>query len=114
MPVDTLILDVDTGPGLGSAVLRYRLNRQNVRIILLAIEREYGDAEVARVAQAGSYDIVTDISKLQQVLDREPSDIAAAAARRWAKEKVGWKRNRETSRLPKEYLLGLAGNSWLV
>lgn len=80
VPVDTLILDVDTGPGLGSAVLRYRLTRQNTRIILLAIGKEYGNPEVARVAQAGVYDIVTDVSKLQQVLDHEPAGIAAAAA----------------------------------
>ncbi|MEW6624385.1 MAG: hypothetical protein AB1420_14890 [Bacillota bacterium] len=40
VPINVLILDVNTGPGLGPAVLRYRLSRPNVRIVLLA-EKEY-------------------------------------------------------------------------
>lgn len=79
VPVDLLLLDINTGPGLGPAVLRYRLARRDTRIVLLAPGRKPGDAEVASVVQAGVYDVVTELEKLAAVLDRPPADLAAAA-----------------------------------
>lgn len=79
VPADVLILDVGTGPGLGRAVLRYRLARPQARIILLAAGRQPGDAEVAQVVQAGVYDVVTDLADLPAVLDGPPTDFARAA-----------------------------------
>lgn len=69
VPADLLILDVETGPGLGPAVLRYRLARPLTRIILLAQGKLPGDIEVAGVVQAGVYDVVTDLDELENVLD---------------------------------------------
>ncbi|MBO8169072.1 MAG: hypothetical protein H0Z35_07820 [Thermoanaerobacteraceae bacterium] len=79
VPADILLLDVKTGPGLGPAVLRYRLKRQKVRVILLAPGSKPGDGEVASIVQAGVYDIVTDLSELEEVLDGEPAGLEAAA-----------------------------------
>lgn len=79
VPTDVLILDVETGPGLGPAVLRYRLKRPNTRIILITVGKKPGDSDVASVVQAGVYDIVTDIAALEEVLDRAPADLSAAA-----------------------------------
>lgn len=79
VPVDILVLDVKTGPGLSPAVLRYRLNRPNTRIILLAEGAVPGDVEVARVVQTGVYDVVTDIMKLPEALGGKPAGLEAAA-----------------------------------
>ncbi|KUO52373.1 MAG: hypothetical protein APF76_04880 [Desulfitibacter sp. BRH_c19] len=79
VPIDVLILDINTGPGLGAAVLRYRLNRPDTRIILLAEDTFPGNAEVARVVQAGVYDVITDIKKLPEVLKEEPARLDVAA-----------------------------------
>jgi len=79
IPVDVLVLDVETGPGLGPAVLRYKLSRPGTRIVLLACNKKPGDAEVARVVQAGVYDVVTDPDKLNAVLEKEPAGLEAAA-----------------------------------
>ncbi len=81
VPADTLVLDAATGPGLGSAVLRYRLARPQTRIVLLALGRSPGDPEVAGVVQAGVYDVVTDAADLTAVLAGPRGDLAAAA--RW-------------------------------
>jgi len=79
VPADILLLDVNTGPGLGPAVLRYRLARQDTRVVLLAPGKVPGDAEVAGVVQAGVYDVVTDLEDLGAVLDRPAAGLAAAA-----------------------------------
>lgn len=79
VPADLLILDVDTGPGLGPAVLRYRLARPLTRIVLLAPGKLPGDIEVAGVVQAGVYDVVTDINELENILDRPQAELANAA-----------------------------------
>lgn len=79
LPADTLILDIEAGPGLGPAVLRYRLKRPDTRIILLAVDKKPGDSDVAAVVQAGVYDIVTDITALDAVLNQAPADLSAAA-----------------------------------
>ncbi len=81
IPADPLILDVATGPGLGPAVLRYRLARPQTRVVLLALGRSPGDAEVAGVVQAGVYDVLTDAADLAAVLAGPPGDLAAGA--RW-------------------------------
>lgn len=79
VPVDVLFLDINAGPGLGSAVLRFRLARPNTRVVLLAPGRVPGDAEVAAVVQAGVYDVVTDLEELGRVLEQAPAQLAAAA-----------------------------------
>jgi len=79
IPVDTLVLDSETGPGLGTSVLRFRLARSDTRVILLACNKKPGDAEVARIVQAGVYDVVTEPAKLEEVLNREPAGLEAAA-----------------------------------
>ncbi|KKM13031.1 hypothetical protein SY88_00210 [Clostridiales bacterium PH28_bin88] len=79
VPADLLFLDIDTGPGLGPAVLRYRLARPNVRIVLLAPGRVPGDPEVAGIVQAGVYDVVTDLEELESVMDRPAAKLASAA-----------------------------------
>ncbi|HHW02051.1 MAG TPA: hypothetical protein GXX35_04455 [Thermoanaerobacterales bacterium] len=79
VPTDILILDLEAGPGLGPAVLRYRLKRPDVRIILIAEGKKPGDNDVAAVVQAGVYDVVTDISALDAVLDQAPANLSAAA-----------------------------------
>jgi DNA-binding NarL/FixJ family response regulator len=79
VPASVLILDVAIGPGLGAAVLRYRLARPQTRIILLAMGRQPGDAEVAQVVQAGVYDIVTDPEALAAAMDRQPAGLESAA-----------------------------------
>jgi len=79
IPVDILILDIDTGPGLGTAVLRFRLTRPNTRVILFARNKKPGDAEVARVVQAGVYDVVTEPEKMKEVLNKGPAGLEAAA-----------------------------------
>lgn len=79
VPADLLILDINTGPGLGLAVLRYRLARPRTRVILLAPGKVPGDPEVAGVVQAGVYDVVTDLDGLKAVLDRPQASLAAAA-----------------------------------
>ena len=81
IPADPLLLDVATGPGLGPAVLRYRLARPQTRVVLLAPGRSPGDAEVAGVVQAGVYDVVTDPADLAAALAGPPGDLAAGA--RW-------------------------------
>lgn len=52
VPADLLLLDIETGPGLGPAVLRYRLARSQTRIVLLAAGKVPGDAEVAAAWEA--------------------------------------------------------------
>lgn len=79
VPVDVMVLDVAAGPGLGAAVLRYRLARPQTRVIVLAAGRQPGDPEVAGVVQAGCYDIVTDLAQLAAVLDRPPAGLEQAA-----------------------------------
>lgn len=79
VPAGLLLLDVDTGPGLGPAVLRYRLARPQARVILLAAGKEPGDPEVARVVQAGVYDVVTALEDLAATLARPPATLAQAA-----------------------------------
>jgi CheY-like chemotaxis protein len=79
IPVDVLVLDAEAGPGLGTAVLRFRLTRPNTRVILLARNKNPGDAEVARVVQAGVYDVITEPEKLEEVLNKEPAGLEAAA-----------------------------------
>lgn len=79
VPADVLILDVGTGPGLGPAALRYRLARPQARVVLLAVDRQPGDAAVAQVVQSGVYDVVTDLEDLADALDRPPADLAQAA-----------------------------------
>lgn len=79
VPADVLVLDVDTGPGLGRAALRYRLARPETRIILLAAGRQPGDAEVAQIVQTGVYDVVTQPEDLAAALDGPPADLVRAA-----------------------------------
>lgn len=79
VPTDILILDLEAGPGLGPAVLRYRLKRPDTRIILVAAGKKPGDSDVAAVVQAGVYDIVTDIATLDAVLEQTPANLSAAA-----------------------------------
>lgn len=79
-PVDLLVLDLGTGPGLAAAVLRFRLARPQTRIILLAPGRVPGDREVSAIVAAGVMDVVDDLSSLQTVWDT-PADLRAAA--RW-------------------------------
>jgi len=79
VPADVLILDIATGPGLGKAVIRYRLARPDTRVILLALARQPGDPEVAQVVQAGIYDIVTSLEDLAAALDGPATDFARAA-----------------------------------
>ena len=81
VPADVLILDAGSGPGLGAAVLRYRILRPTTRIVLLAQGRVPGDAEVAAVVHAGVYDVATDPTDLPAVLASAPAGIEAAA--RW-------------------------------
>ncbi|MHB1128210.1 MAG: nucleotide-binding protein [Bacillota bacterium] len=78
-PLDLLLLDINTGPGLGPAVLRYRLARPRTRVVLLAPGKVPGDIEVAGVVQAGVYDLVTDLDGLEDVLDRPQAGLAEAA-----------------------------------
>lgn len=80
VPADLLLLDVDTGPALGQAVLRYRLARPHARVVLLAPGRKPGDAEVAAIVAAGVYDVVEDLADLGSVIDN-PQGLPAAA--RW-------------------------------
>lgn len=79
-PVDLLVLDVATGPGLASAVLRFRLARPDTRVILLAPGRVPGDREVSAIVAAGVMDVVEDLDNLGSAWDR-PGDLRAAA--RW-------------------------------
>ena len=79
IPTDILILDIEAGPGLGPAVLRYRLKRSDTRIILIAAGKKPGNSDVAAVVQAGVYDVVTDISALDAVLDQPPANLSTAA-----------------------------------
>lgn len=79
VPADVLVLDVATGPGLGAAVLRYRLARPQTRVIVLAAGRAPGDPELAGVVQAGCYDVVTDLAQLSAVLDRPAAGLEQAA-----------------------------------
>lgn len=79
VPADLLLLDINTGPGLGPAVLRYRLARPKTRIILLAPGKAPGDTEVAAVVQTGVYDVVTNLDDLKTVLDRPQAELATAA-----------------------------------
>lgn len=79
VPVDVLILDINTGPGLGPAILRYRLARPQTRVILLAPGRVPGDTEVARIVQAGVYDVVTNLDNLENILEQPQAGLAAAA-----------------------------------
>jgi len=81
VPAEVLVADVDTGPGLGQALLRYRLARQETRVVLLAVGRKPGDADVAAAVQAGVYDVVTDVTDLPSAVTGAPAGIAAAA--RW-------------------------------
>lgn len=78
IPARTLILDIDIGTNLGTAVLRYRLKRPDTRIIVYAKDREPGDSEVATIVQAGVYDIAVDISDLENIIDSEPYGIDRA------------------------------------
>lgn len=78
LPVDTLILDVDTGPGLAPAVVRYRLARPGTRIILMAVGHAPGDAEVAAITSAGVYDICTEPSNLPTMLASTPATLSDA------------------------------------
>jgi len=79
VPADLLLLDINTGPGLGPAVLRYRLARPKTRIILLAPGKAPGDTEVAAVVQTGVYDVVTNLDDLKTVLERPQAELATAA-----------------------------------
>lgn len=84
VPMEVLLLDLATGPGLGSAVLSYRLRNLGAasqRLILLAADAKPGDPEIARIVQAQVYDVVTDLSKLPAVLDKPTADLTAAV--RW-------------------------------
>ncbi len=80
-PTDVLILDIGAGPGLGPAVLRYRVSRPDTRVILLAVGAQPGNPEVAAVVHAGIYDLVTDPADLAAALASAPAGIEAAA--RW-------------------------------
>ncbi|WP_213974705.1 hypothetical protein [Tepidanaerobacter acetatoxydans] len=79
VPTDILILDIEADPSLGPAVLRYRLKRPDTRIILIAAGKKPGDSDVAAVVQAGVYDVITDISALDAVLDQPPANLSTAA-----------------------------------
>ncbi|MDN5302390.1 MAG: hypothetical protein PWQ60_1904 [Thermoanaerobacteraceae bacterium] len=96
IPTDILILDVETGPGLGPTVLRYRLKRPDTRIILLAEDKKPGDSDIASIVQAGVYDIVTDISALENVFDRAPADLSAAA--KWLDPNLSLETGEEVSK----------------
>lgn len=80
LPVDTLVLDVGTGPALGPAVVRYRMARPTTRIVILAIGRQPGDADVAALVTAGIYDICAEASMLAAVLAVDPGTLANAVA----------------------------------
>ncbi|WP_422445393.1 hypothetical protein [Thermoanaerobacterium sp. DL9XJH110] len=97
IPADTLILDVDTGPGLGPAVLRYRLKRPDTRVILLAVDKKPGDNDVAAVVQAGVYDVVTDVASLNEVLNRAPANLSAAA--KWLDPALSLEQGEEVSKI---------------
>ncbi len=76
---EVLVLDARSGPGLGAAVLRYRLARRDTRIVLLAPGAVPGDPAVAGVVQAGVWDVCTDLAAVESVLAGPPADFAAAA-----------------------------------
>lgn len=84
VPIQVLLLDLAAGPGLGTAVLSYRLRNTSAasqRIILLAAGAEPGEPEIARIVQAQVYDIVTDLETLPTVLAKPAADLTAAV--RW-------------------------------
>lgn len=72
LPADTLILDADTRV-TETAVQRYKLARPNVRIILLAVDREPGDPQVARIVASRVDDVVTEIDRIPIVMLRPAS-----------------------------------------
>lgn len=78
VPAEMLILDIDIGRNLGTAVLRYRLKRPNTRIIVYGKDRKPGDPEIASIVQTGIYDIAIDISDLKKLIDGEPMKIDSA------------------------------------
>lgn len=79
-PIDLLVLDVGSGPGLAAAVLRFRLARPATRVILLAPGRTPGDREVSAIVAAGVMDVVDDLASLAAAWD-SPGDLRQAA--RW-------------------------------
>gem|GEM_PF-1496717 len=79
VPIDVLVLDVASGPGLGAAVLHFLLARPQSRVILLAPGRVPGDQDVAQVVAMGIYDVVTDLAELPEVLRRPPATRDQAA-----------------------------------
>ena len=101
IPADPLLLDVAMGPGLGPAVLRYRLARLQTRVVLLALGRSPGDAEVAGVVQAGVYDVVTEAPGSSETDPRTVGE--ASLSTRWQRprsratrarldgNRVGWR-----------------------
>ncbi|WP_034630168.1 hypothetical protein [Desulfotruncus alcoholivorax] len=86
---DTLILDVDAGPGedLVIAVKGYRIARPGVRIVLLVSDREPGDVTVAQLVGLGIYDISAGSDESDwalltgRTLQAPPATFAQAA--RW-------------------------------
>ena len=78
VPTKILILDIDIGSNLGTAVLRYRLKRPDTRIIVYAKDGKPGDSEIASIVQAGVYDIAVDISDLEKIIDSDPYGIDRA------------------------------------
>lgn len=80
LPAEALVLDVATGPGLGSALVRYRLARPQTRVVILALGRSPGDADVAALVAAGVYDICTDVAGLPAVLARQAGTLTHAVA----------------------------------
>ena len=80
LPASALVLDMDVRPEPVD-VVRYRLARQQTRVVVLASGRRPGDAAVAGVcAGAEILDVCTEAGLIGQALDREP-DLAAAL--RW-------------------------------
>ena len=77
---EVLVLDVAVGPGLGLALVRYRIARPVTRVVVLAAGREPGDPDVGALVAAGVYDVCADAAGLAAVLARAPATIADAVA----------------------------------
>ncbi len=79
-PLDALVLDVATGPGLGPAVVGYRIARPGARVVILAAGRSAGDPDVGALVAAGVYDVCGDPADLADLLARPAGTLVDAVS----------------------------------
>jgi len=86
---DTLVLDIDIGPGsdIVTGLRNYRIARPQARVIILAADREPGDQVLNDIVKLGVYDILNDSKDadwtelLSAMLKKPPATFAEAV--RW-------------------------------